>query len=637
MFNIDFLIAGLICLLIVMYHFAVQNKLVDTSSRIFMGFIVVGILDIIFDILSSVLIDMADPNLEVLLKFSLTAFYLMQIYLPYGMFLYMRSLCDKITAPIHGFLRIMAVPPFVMGILIIANYWTGMFFSVNGESYTEGPFYPLVYIHALCYIVAALIFSIGNRKLLGRFRLSAICEVLAILMICVVIQLIWKNPLMIGFGIAMSISIFFFTINNPKEYTDNMTGVFDNRYFSVVVENLIERKRHFHVITVDFHLLKKVNTVYGNELGNQILVESARRLLLFSENGQVFRIHGNRFALITYSYKEYENTLRRIHRAFDKMLELAGKTISFPAIVCGITDGSKMGESDMLLSYMEYLASLPGVGGDSILIQDDERIMRGFRYANEVEAYLQTAIEKDLFEVVYQPVYSIKTGSYITLEALSRLSHPRLGPISPEVFINVAERNGQIDQIGCLQFERVCRFVRDHREMMETIHNIKFNLSPAELMANGHCEQLIQIIEKYDLPGSWFQFEITETVATEYSSSLYEISRKFTEAGIGLCLDDFGSGFANLNTVLKLPFHSIKLDRSLLTGIETEPKSALFYKNIVSVLKNMDYNVISEGVEKKSEVEFLSEWGVDMIQGYYFSKPLGEKAILELLTLSQKD
>lgn len=634
-FNIDFLVAGLICLTIVLYHFAIQNRLVDPSSRIFMGFIVIGLLDITFDIISSLLISMADPHMEQMIKFSLTLFYLMQVYLPYGMFLYMRSLWDKTINVKHSIVGIMAVPPVAMSILVLFNYWSGIFFFVRGAVYCEGPYYAAVYIHALFYMSITLISSFIQRKILGRYRLLAICEVVLIIMVCVVIQLVWRNPLMIGFGISLGISVFFFTINNPKEYTDNMTGVFDNRYFTVVVQNLIERRKRFNITTVDLHLLKKVNTIYGSQIGNQIIVDSAKRLLLLSESGQVFRIHGNRFALITYSFAEYEHTLHRIGEIFSGMLEVSDQQIQFPVIICGITDGSKLGVTDTLLSYMEYLASLPSVNGDTILIQDDERIMRGFRYTNEIEAYLQTAIEEDLFEVAYQPVYSMESGTYITLEALSRLSHPRLGHLSPEVFISIAEKNGQIAQLGYLQFSRICRFLKENPELMKQIRNVKFNLSPAELMTKGHCERLIETIREHELPCSWFQFEITETVATEYSSSLYEIGRKITEAGIGLCLDDFGSGFANLNTVLKLPFSSIKLDRSLLVGIEEDSKSSLFYKNIVSVLQNMGYSVIAEGVETRSEMELLAGWGVDMIQGYYFSKPVGEKEILDIV-LNQK-
>lgn len=630
-FNIDFLVAGLICLTIVLYHFAIQNRLVDTSSRIFMGFIVIGLMDITFDIISSLLISMADPQMEQVIKISLTIFYLMQVYLPYGMFLYMRSLWDKTMNVKQSFVEIMAIPPVIMSILVLSNYWTELFFWVRGAVYGEGTYYVAVYIHALIYMSITLISSFIHRKILGKYRMMAICEVIAIIMVCVVIQLVWRNPLMIGFGIALGISVFFFTINNPKEYTDNMTGVFDNRYFTVVVQNMIERRRRFNIITVDFHLLKKVNTIYGNQIGNRIVVDSAKRLLSISETGQVFRIHGNRFAMITYSFAEYERMLSRIEELFNGMVEVSGQQIQFPVIICGITDGYKLGETDTLLSYIEYLATLPSVNGDTILIQDDERIMRGFRYANEIEAYLQTAIDEDLFEVAYQPVYSMESGSYITLEALSRLSHPRLGPLSPEVFISIAEKNGQIAQLGYLQFSRICRFLKENPELMQQIRNVKFNLSPAELMTKGHCERLIETIHEYEIPCSWFQFEITETVATEYSSSLYEIGRKFAEAGIGLCLDDFGSGFANLNTVLKLPFSSIKLDRSLLVGIEEDPKSSLFYKNIVSVLQNMGYNVIAEGVETKKEMELLAGWGVDMIQGYYFSKPVGEKEILDIV------
>ncbi|MGN0159281.1 MAG: EAL domain-containing protein [Brotaphodocola sp.] len=630
-FNIDFLVAGLICLTFVLYHFAIQNRLVDTSSRIFTGFIVIGLLDITFDIVSSLLISMEDPNLEQIVKMSLTIFYVMQVCLPYGMFLYMRSLWDRNLSIKRGMIGMTVIPPVVMSLLVLFNYWSEMFFWVRGAVYGEGPYYAAVYIHALIYMGITLFSSIIHKKFLGKDRLAAICEVIMVITVCVVIQFVWRTPLLIGFGISLGISVFFFTINNPKEYMDNMTAVFDNRYFSVVVQNLIERKKRFHLVTVDFYLLKKINMIYGNQIGNQIIVDSAKRIHSFSETGQVFRIHGNRFAVITYSLTEYEQILNQVEESFNGAMEVSGQQISFPVIICGITEASKLGKPDALLSYIEYLASLPNRNGDTIFIQDDDRIMEGFCYANEIEAYLQTAIDEDLFEVFYQPVYSMESGTYITLEALSRLTHPSLGQLSPEVFISIAEKNGQIAQIGYLQFSRVCRFLKKHPELMKQIRNVKFNLSPAELMTKGHCERLIETIGQYGLPYSWFQFEITETVATEYSSSLYEIGHKLLEAGIGLCLDDFGSGFANFNTVLKLPFRSIKLDRSLLVGIEEDPKSSLFYQNIVSVLQNMGYSVIAEGVETKNEMELLTGWGVDMIQGYYFSKPVGEKKILDIV------
>lgn len=630
-YNMDFLIAGLVFLALVLYHFSLQNRMADLSSRIFMGFIVIGILDILFDLISSVLIKMGNPEFQVVTNLSLIIFYLMQVFLPFGMFLYMRSLWLKEMDIRKGIARELFIPTATLAGLVLMNCWLHLFFKIDDGQYVRGPLYAVVYFHALFYMAATAWLSMRHREELGEKKLHAVWEILMLITVCVLLQMIFRSQLLIGFGIALGISVFFYTINNPKEYLDNLTGVYDNRYFAAVVQDLIERKKMFHLVTVDIRTLKQMNSIYGTHTGNQILVCAAQRIQQVSESGHVFRTHGNRFVALTYSFVEYEQVRNRLEQAFRTPMELKGESISFPVTICGITDGAKLIHTDQLLSYIEYLVSLTDGSRELLLIQDDEQIMRGFRHSMEVEAFLKTAIEQDLFEVNYQPVYSIQDQQYVTLEVLSRLSHPRLGAISPEIFITIAERNGQIAQIGYLQLKRVCRFLSEHRKIMRQIQNIKFNLSPAEMMTQGHCERLLQTIQEFGLPYSYFQFEITETVATEYSDNLYEMVRIFTEAGIGLCLDDFGSGFANLNTVLKLPFTSIKIDRSLLIGIDEEPKAALFYQNIVSVLQNMGYFVISEGVETRQEMELLSSWGVNMIQGYYFSKPVSEKEIVELV------
>ena len=236
-----------------------------------------------------------------------------------------------------------------------------------------------------------------------------------------------------------------------------------------------------------------------------------------------------------------------------------------------------------------------------------------------------------LFEVYYQPVYSIRKKRFVTLEALSRLRHPELGWISPDVFIRPAEKNRLIDALTDLQLRRVCRCLKSHEDVARQIDSVKVNLSALNLMQERCAERFIAILDEYALPHRLFQFEITETVATEYSSRLSRAVDAFSQADIGLCLDDFGSGFANLNTVTHLPFSAIKLDRSLLYHICTDARAALFYQSIVSTFQRMGYNVIAEGVETEKEVELLKKWNVDLIQGYYFSRPLPAPMLLDLL------
>ncbi|WP_410263839.1 EAL domain-containing protein, partial [Anaerostipes sp.] len=116
--------------------------------------------------------------------------------------------------------------------------------------------------------------------------------------------------------------------------------------------------------------------------------------------------------------------------------------------------------------------------------------------------------------------------------------------------------------------------------------------------------------------------------ATEYSEELYKTISDFREVGIEICLDDFGSGYANLNTILKLPFSTVKLDHSMLDGICEDQQIALLYKNMVSILQNLGHKVVAEGVETQKEVALLEEWGVDLIQGYYYTRPLSRDDLL---------
>lgn len=316
---------------------------------------------------------------------------------------------------------------------------------------------------------------------------------------------------------------------------------------------------------------------------------------------------------------------------FSQPLEINGNSISSPVAICGIIHAEELDSCEFLLGYLDYLSSLIASTSRTVLIQGDQKTLKGFRYTQEIEHFLQTALKEDLFEVYFQPVYSTGQKRYVTIEALSRLRHPTLGPVSPEVFISIAEKSDQIARLGLLQMRRICAFLKAHPQLMEQIQNVKINLSPIELLKKGHIQQLVNTIRDSGIPASYFSFEITETVATDYSENLWNTIDLFTSAGIGLCLDDFGSGYANLNSVLKLPFSVIKMDRSLLSDICTDEKAAALYRNTVSVLRNMGFTVVAEGVENSTELDLLSGWGVDMIQGFYFSPPVSCSKLLELL------
>ena len=556
-YNIDFLIAAMVILLLVLWYFLGQKRAEDLKNQVFLFFAIIGILDVVAELASNYYISFPNSNCEIAAMLATTIFYLLQVLLPFTVICYIQTLHDnKIISAKKMFLS--GVPTFILMGMILTNPFTEKLFYFDiPAGYMKGPWYMLMYYSALCHMAAALILIVIWRKKLGYQKVKNLLEILLISGAGVVIQLLYHPLLTTGFGMSLGILVLFITINNPHANIDTLTG----------------------------------------------------------------------------SLEEYEYYLTQLKRMFDgnSKLNVNNKIITMPVIISGIMNAQKLGDSGLILEYAEYLEALSAKNGLTEVIQDDYQTMNGFLYNKRVEQYLHKAITEDLFEIYYQPVYSTRKKCFITLEALSRLQHPELGWIAPDVFIQIAEKNHMIEQITDLQFSRVCRFLGENRYLMRHLLNVKVNLSSLDLMRNDCSRHFIRIMDAYKIPHNWIQFEITETVATECNAGLRRVAEEFTDAGIGLCLDDFGSGYANLNTVMRLPFSVIKVDRSLLFDICRDEKRAIFYESVVETFHKMNYHIVSEGVETQEEMEQISSWGVEMIQGYYFSKPLPEKELLELL------
>lgn len=556
-YNIDFLIAAMVILLLVLWYFLGQKRAEDLNNQVFLFFAIIGILDVVAELASNYYISFPNSNCEIAAMLATTIFYLLQALLPFTVICYIQTLHDnKIISAKKMFLS--GVPTFIlMGMILTNSFTEKLFYFDIPAGYMKGPWYMLMYYSALCHMAAALILIVIWRKKLGYQKVKSLLEILLISGAGVVIQLLYHPLLTTGFGMSLGILVLFITINNPHANIDTLTG----------------------------------------------------------------------------SLEEYEYYLTQLKRMFDgnSKLNVNNKIITMPVIISGIMNAQKLGDSGLILEYAEYLEALSAKNGLTEVIQDDYQTMNGFLYNKRVEQYLHKAITEDLFEIYYQPVYSTRKKCFITLEALSRLQHPELGWIAPDVFIQIAEKNHMIEQITDLQFSRVCRFLGENRYLMRHLLNVKVNLSSLDLMRNDCSRHFIRIMDAYKIPHNWIQFEITETVATECNAGLRRVAEEFTDAGIGLCLDDFGSGYANLNTVMRLPFSVIKVDRSLLFDICRDEKRAIFYESVVETFHKMNYHIVSEGVETQEEMEQISSWGVEMIQGYYFSKPLPEKELLELL------
>lgn len=632
-YNTDFLIAAMIIQLIILCHFSAQKRPDDLNNQLFLILSVLVSLDIAFEVLSTCYINFEHAGTRLGAMFTTTVFYLFQALLPFVLICYVRSLrANKILSPNE--MLASSIPTLVLVCIIFGNLKTGLlFFFDSSINYIRGPWYMLMYFSALCHLLAALILTCLWWKILGLSKVLVLIEILILLASGIIVQAFCHQLLMTGFGLSLGILALFITINNPHANTDNLTGLYDKPYLLRKFSEMLSKRRIFHVITVNLYQIDHINKVTGVDGGDRLLLSVARQLHRLCGD-KVFRISGKRFLIFTFSQEQFELYFDELEHLFLPDTAPSETSVSSPVIISGIFHAERFEDGGSILDYAQYLESLAPNTGFYETVRDTDKTMERFLYLKKVEQFLHTAITNDLFEVYYQPVYSLKEKRYITLEALSRLYHPELGWIPPDIFIQIAEKNNLVDRITNLQFRRICCFIQEHPLLTDRLCNIKMNLSPLDLIQPNSSSRLIRLMDEYGVKHSFIQFEITETVATEYNSALNKAVDDFADSGIGLCLDDFGSGYANLNTVMQLPFSAIKLDRSLLNKICEDPRSANFYHSIVSSFQNMGFHVISEGVETEAEVKLLSDYGVDMIQGFYFSKPLPPEKLLDLLDKS---
>lgn len=632
--NIDFLIAALVFLVFILVHYLMWERGKNESvNRVFIFFVSLGTLDVAAEILVTLLIQSASPELDELLFLMATVFLTIQTLFPYTLYMYAVYLRSSEELSISELVKkhwYALLGPAIMFGLLYSTYWSELIFSISPTGvYQPGEFIYAYYAYAVFYGLLMLADILLHREEYGPTKVRALLEYALIMLVSVIAQLFTAPVLIIGFGISLGIGVLFFTINNPHLLRDNFTGAYDAQYFHSWLNHAYRQKTEFHVISIDFMKLSKVNKLYGITKGDLLMQHIMKKLQEFSPTGLIFRIKGSRFILVVQSLPHYEELGKRLSDLFNKPFQIGEKEIPFPVIICGIRDAHSLEKSDLLFAYIDYLASLPKKAEETVVLQGNQRTLSNCLYELEVESFLPTAMEQNLFEVYYQPIYSLDEDAYVSLEALSRLRHPTLGLIPPDIFISIAERHGWIARISLLQFEHICAFFKEHSELRNRFTSVKFNLSPVELLREGHCNLLAELIRKYELPANFFQMEITETVATKCNEVLMRELGVLLNMGVTLNLDDFGSGYANLNVVRQMPFTYIKIDRSLLLSIDKDEGAAKFYQNIVDLLHNMGYIIVAEGVEYQSELNLLKEWGVNLIQGYYYMKPLEERALLE--------
>ncbi len=421
---------------------------------------------------------------------------------------------------------------------------------------------------------------------------------------------------------------------------DVLTGLPNRAYFLDQLRRSIQRlKRHSDywnaVLFIDLDRFKLVNESFGHAAGDQLIIETARRL----ENSlrpqdTVARFGGDEFAILLDDIKLEEDAIRvadRVQIAMSQPFYLQNQEVFTSASIGIVVNIGNYERAEDLLRDSDtalYEAKANGRGRHQTF--DTNMRMRNLALL-QLETDLRRALERQEFEVYYMPIVSLPGGIITSLEALVRWHHPERGLILPNDFIPYAEDNGLIVPINDWVIRTACNQLKQWLPANPTLR-VSVNLSARQLQNPNLPEQFRQIITEAGIDPRALQLELTESAAMQDFDLTIRILTELSQMGVMISLDDFGMRYSSLDYLKRFPVNTIKIDKSFIWDIPDDGEDAAITRTIISVGHLLNKIVVAEGVESTRQLDFLHQHQCDAVQGFLYSEPINTAAITIMLS-----
>ncbi len=406
-------------------------------------------------------------------------------------------------------------------------------------------------------------------------------------------------------------------------------------------------KKLLAIIYLDLDDFKRVNDTFGHNFGDKFLQSVSDRLeknirsldtLSRLEEGNlettIARLGGDEFTILLREIKETQDARRvaqRIVDLFSQPFHIENRVIFIsPSIGIALypNDGQDV---DTLLK-----------NADTAMYHAKEKERNNYQFFSEhmnieaferysLESSLRSAIDKEDFQLYYQPQYDSSTGKIIGVEALIRWLHPIRGMLLPDTFISIAEESGLIMPIGNWVLKIACKQNKAWQLAGFPPIYVTVNIARGQFKQKNFVESIAQTLLETDLEPQYLELELTESILMEPTETTFTTLNELKATGVRLAIDDFGKGYSSLGCLKRLPIDTLKIDRSFVRDIISNSDDRTIIRAIISLARTLNLKVIAEGVETQEQLSYLQEQGSDGIQGFLLSKPMTSNALIELL------
>jgi diguanylate cyclase (GGDEF)-like protein len=413
---------------------------------------------------------------------------------------------------------------------------------------------------------------------------------------------------------------------------DDLTGLLNRNGLLHRLQQLIPLNKPFSLITINIDNFKGVNDRYGQETGDETLIEFGRRLnVTAGPEDDLARLGGDEFVIAS-----PETGLDRIQAM---LADLTGKMAKYIPVghlriqvtaSVGIATFPEHGDALSTLMRSSHLALYDAKQNrNSICLYRTDMEMAYLRRI-EVEQRLRVALSENALHMAYQPQVD-STGRVVGIEALLRWQDEQLGSVSPADFVEVAEKSGLMMQLGEFVIQTSLRDFRGLRSKVTQPVDLAINISVIQFTQPGFFDDVMSALETHDVSPRELLLEITETLFIDLFEQALETITKLRQAGVRISMDDFGTGYSSLSLLRKLPLDELKIDKGFIDCILEDQRAAKMIESIVLIAQSHDMELVAEGVEEQAQAEMLIRFGCQRFQGFYFSRPEAMSQIYERL------
>lgn len=423
---------------------------------------------------------------------------------------------------------------------------------------------------------------------------------------------------------------------------DPVTGLPNRRslvsHLGTLIDEAARAGRRLAVLSLDIDRFKRINETLGYRAGDDMLQLVAERLVSSVRVSDVIgrssttrlpvnvaRFGGDEFIVVVPDLVDVENATavaRRLARTVGEPFEQDGQAVALTtSIGIAVFPQNGVDAVSLLRSAATAMNHVKAAGGDAYRFYAESMNSDG-RERLDLEAALRRAIERGELELFYQPQYDLQSRQMLSVEALLRWNHPRLGQIPPGKFIPVAEESGLISELGDWVLDEVCGQLMAWKEQGLERIRVGVNLAGRQFRDPEFVDRLRQRIERAELPRGCIDLELTESTLMESGNASVETLRRLKELGLGLAIDDFGVGFSSLNYLRDFPVDCLKIDRGFVRGLPDRREDVSITHAIIALAKSLHLRVVAEGVENEQQLDFLDRAGCDLIQGFLLARPM---------------